>query len=151
MFEAGTFYVMDRGYMDFSRLDLLVRAGAFFVTRAKDNPRFSRQYSQPVDQSTGLRSDQIGKPTLAKARQDCCWKDALERAGQRRAPEGLKLRQDARDTGCGLGIFMTEKAGSLLVFDDLGKACRPRVENFSEEPFFPGFRCPDEEPVLFAD
>ena len=56
--------------MDFRRLDLLVRAGAFFVTRAKDNLRFSRQYSQPVDQSTGLRSDQIGKPALAKARED---------------------------------------------------------------------------------
>lgn len=70
IFEAGAFYVLDRGYMDFKRLDLLVRAGAFFVTRAKDNLRFSRQYSQPVDQSTGLRSDQIGKPTLAKARKD---------------------------------------------------------------------------------
>lgn len=40
--------------MDFKRLDLLVRAGAFFVTKAKDNLRFSRQYSQPVEQSTGL-------------------------------------------------------------------------------------------------
>lgn len=70
IFEAGAFYVLDRGYMDFERLDLLVRAGAFFVTRAKDNLRFSRHYSQSVDQSTGLRSDQIGKPTLPKARHD---------------------------------------------------------------------------------
>jgi len=54
VFEAGAFYVLDRGYMDFKRLDLLVRAGAFFVTKAKDNLRFSRQYSQPVEQSTGL-------------------------------------------------------------------------------------------------
>lgn len=67
-FEPGAFYVMDRGYMDFKRLDLIARAGAFFVTRAKDNLRFSRQRSLPVDYLAGLRSDQIGKPTLAKAR-----------------------------------------------------------------------------------
>ena len=68
-FEPGAFYVMDRGYMDFKRLNLIARAGAFFVTRAKDNLRFSRQRSLPVDYPSGLRSDQIGKPTLAKARE----------------------------------------------------------------------------------
>jgi hypothetical protein len=66
-FEPGAFYVIDRGYMDFKRLNLIARAGAFFVTRAKDNLRFSRQHSFPVDQSTGLRSDQIGNATLPKA------------------------------------------------------------------------------------
>lgn len=70
LFEPGAFYVMDRGYMDFARLDLIVRAGAFFVTRAKDNLRFSRQRSLPVDFASGVRSDQIGKPTLAKSRGD---------------------------------------------------------------------------------
>jgi len=68
LFEPGAFYVMDRGYMDFRRLNRIACAGAFFVTRAKDNLRFSRQHSRPVDYQTGLRSDQIGKPTLAKAR-----------------------------------------------------------------------------------
>lgn len=68
-FEPGAFYVMDRGYMDFKRLNLIARAGAFFVTRAKDNLRFSRQRSLSVDYPSGLRSDQIGKPTLAKARE----------------------------------------------------------------------------------
>jgi len=67
VFEPGAFYVIDRGYMDFKRLNLIVHAGAFFVTRAKDNLRFSRQHSFPVDQSTGLRSDQIGNATLPKA------------------------------------------------------------------------------------
>lgn len=67
-FEPGAFYVMDRGYMDFTRLHGIACAGAFFVTRAKDNLRFSRQRSMPVDYLAGLRSDQIGKPTLAKAR-----------------------------------------------------------------------------------
>src|ERR1035437_694622 len=66
--EPGAFYVLDRGYMDFKRLNRIVGAGAFFVTRAKDNLCFSRQHSLPVDYSTGVRSDQIGKPTLAKAR-----------------------------------------------------------------------------------
>ena len=68
LFEPGAFYVMDRGYMDFSRLNRIAAAGAFFVTRAKDNLRFSRQRSLPVDYPAGVRSDQIGKPTLAKAR-----------------------------------------------------------------------------------
>lgn len=68
-FEPGACYVMDRGYMDFTRLNLIAQAGAFFVTRAKDNLRFSRQRSLPVDHPAGLRSDQIGRPTLAKARE----------------------------------------------------------------------------------
>ena len=67
-FEPGAFDVMDRGYMDFQRLHRIAMAGAFFVTRAKDNLRFSRQHSRAVDHATGVRSDQIGKPTLAKAR-----------------------------------------------------------------------------------
>ncbi len=68
VFEPGAFYVMDRGYMDFQRLNGIAAAGAFFVTRAKDNLRFSRQRSLPPDFPAGVRSDQIGKPTLAKAR-----------------------------------------------------------------------------------
>jgi hypothetical protein len=70
LFEPGAFYVMDRGYMDFSRLNLIVCAGAFFVTRAKDNLQFARQVSRPVDYPSGVRSDQIGKPKLPKARAD---------------------------------------------------------------------------------
>jgi hypothetical protein len=69
LFEPGAFYVMDRGYMDFMRLNLIARAGAFFVTRAKGNLRFSRQHSFPVDSTTGLRSDQIGNLTLGKAQE----------------------------------------------------------------------------------
>lgn len=70
IFEAGAFYVVDRGYMDFARLDRIAQAGSFFVTRAKDNLRFSRQRSLPADYASGVRSDQIGRPTLAKARRD---------------------------------------------------------------------------------
>jgi hypothetical protein len=73
VFEPGAFYVMDRGYMDFARLGHIAGAGAFFVTRAKDNLRFSRQRSRPVDDPGGVRSDQVGKPTLAASRKMFPW------------------------------------------------------------------------------
>ena len=56
--EAGAFYVMDRGYIDFARLHRLHQAGSFFVTRAKKNMDAQRRYSHPVDRSTGGRFDQ---------------------------------------------------------------------------------------------
>jgi Domain of unknown function (DUF4372)/Transposase DDE domain len=56
--EAGAFYVMDRGYIDFERLARLHQAGSFFVTRAKSNFQASRRYSATVDRTTGLVCDQ---------------------------------------------------------------------------------------------
>ena len=56
--EAGAFYVMDRGYLDFFRLYNLTKDMAFFVIRAKRNLACRRLYSQPVDRSTGLICDQ---------------------------------------------------------------------------------------------
>jgi len=56
--EAGSIYVMDRGYIDYARLYKLTQAFAWFVTRAKKNMQYRRLYSRPVDKSTGLRSDQ---------------------------------------------------------------------------------------------
>ncbi len=58
-FEAGAFYVMDRGYLDFRRLHNITLASAFFVTRAKSNFVFNRLHSLEVDKSTGVLSDQI--------------------------------------------------------------------------------------------
>ena len=57
-FEAGAFYVMDRGYLDFARLYTLHQAGAFFVTRAKSPMDARRVYSAATDRSTGIISDQ---------------------------------------------------------------------------------------------
>lgn len=57
-FEAGAFYVMDRGYLDFSRLFALHQAGAFFVTRAKHGMDAHRVYSMPTDRSAGIVCDQ---------------------------------------------------------------------------------------------
>ena len=56
--EAGAFYVMDRGYIDFQRLYRLHQAGSFFVTRAKRNMDAQRRYSHPTDRSTGVICDQ---------------------------------------------------------------------------------------------
>lgn len=58
-FEAGAFYVMDRGYLDFARLYKLHLASAFFVTRARKRFDFQRLYSQPVNRATGVICDQI--------------------------------------------------------------------------------------------
>ena len=69
-FESGSFYIMDRGYIDFKRLFVIAETQAFFVTRAKDNLRFTHHYSMQVDDSTRVRSDQVGKLTLPKARED---------------------------------------------------------------------------------
>src|SRR5438477_2267472 len=55
--EAGAFYVMDRGYIDFERLFLFTLCSAFFVVRTKENVLLQRRYSRPVDKTTGLRSD----------------------------------------------------------------------------------------------
>jgi hypothetical protein len=57
--EPGAFYVMDRGYVDFSRLYKMHQAGAFFVTRAKSNMNARRVYSTKTDRSTGVVCDQL--------------------------------------------------------------------------------------------
>ena len=56
--EAGAFYVMDRGYIDFSRLYRFQTGMAFFITRAKRKMKFRTTKSRPVDKTTGLRCDQ---------------------------------------------------------------------------------------------
>jgi transposase len=55
--EAGSFYVMDRGYLDFERLYFFTLSAAFFVVRTKSNVILQRRYSHPVDKTTGVRSD----------------------------------------------------------------------------------------------
>ncbi len=56
--EPGSFYILDRGYLDFERLYRLHQALAFFVIRSKSNFQFRRIYSHEIDKSTGLISDQ---------------------------------------------------------------------------------------------
>jgi Transposase DDE domain/Domain of unknown function (DUF4372) len=68
--EPGSFYVMDRGYLDFERLYRLHQAASFFVTRAKSNFKFKRVYSRPVDRSTGLLCDQEVELVVFYSRRD---------------------------------------------------------------------------------
>ena len=55
--EAGSFYVMDRAYVDFERLYVFTLSAAFFVVRTKSNVLLQRRYSRVVDKATGVRSD----------------------------------------------------------------------------------------------
>jgi len=65
--EPGSFYIMDRAYIDFLRLYSLHQCSAFFVTTAKSNFQFKRIYSHKVDKSTGLRCDQTIRLTGSKS------------------------------------------------------------------------------------
>lgn len=71
LIEPGAFYLMDRGYLDFSRLFVIHQAQAFFVTRAKSNTKFKRRYSHPVDRSTTqIICDQTGVLTVFYSSKD---------------------------------------------------------------------------------
>ena len=86
--EPGAFYVMDRGYLDFERLYALHQAGAFFVTRAKSNSKFSRVVSRPIDRSTGLICDQLVELVVYYSQQS--YPERLRRI-RYRDPEGRRL------------------------------------------------------------
>lgn len=60
-FEPGSFYVMDKAYIDFEHLHKIHAQDAYFVTRAKNNIRFRRMYSNVADKANGIKCDQIGK------------------------------------------------------------------------------------------
>ena len=64
----GSYYVIDRGYLDFARLHRLHMAGAFFVTRLKTNTRYYVAASRPVDLTAGLRCDQTIRLNSRKGR-----------------------------------------------------------------------------------
>ena len=68
-YEQDSFYVFDRGYNDFERLYRIHIANAFFVFRARDKTKFRRIYSNKVDKSTGVKTDQIGIFTVWKSHQ----------------------------------------------------------------------------------
>ena len=68
--EAGAFYIMDRGYIDFEQLHRLHQAGSFYVIRAKSNLRFQRRYSRESDRANGIMCDQIGTLTGFYSTQD---------------------------------------------------------------------------------
>jgi len=75
--EAGSFYIMDRGYVDFERLHRLTAASAFFVTRTKDNIQLKRLTSRHKESADGVMSDQI--VVLATADSRSHYPDKLRR------------------------------------------------------------------------
>ena len=88
-YEAGSFYIIDRGYLDFARLHHVHLSSAFFVTRAKQNFRCQRRYSRPVDKTTGLRFDQTVILSGFYTRRD--YPDPLRRIGFHDPQSGKRL------------------------------------------------------------
>ena len=88
--EAGAFYVMDRGYIDFQRLFVFTLSSAFFVVRTKSNVLLQRRYSHPVDKSTGVRSDQT--VILSSFESASVYPDALRRVSYFDAETNQRLK-----------------------------------------------------------
>lgn len=88
--EAGAFYVMDRGYIDFDRLYFFTLCSAFFVLRTKENVLLQRRYSHPVDHSTGVRSDHTVILTAIESVK--VYPDALRRVSYLDAETNKRLR-----------------------------------------------------------
>jgi hypothetical protein len=116
--EAGAFYVMDRGYIDFERLYVFTLSAAFFVVRTKENVVLQRRYSRPVDKSTGLRSDQTVVLTAIESAK--AYPDALRRVNYFDA-----------DTNQRLGFLTNNFALPALTIAQIYK-CRWQVELFFE-------------------
>lgn len=116
VFEAGAFYIMDRGYLDFARLYSINLSSSFFITRAKKNFQFTRRYSHPVDKTTGLQCDQTITLKGFYAKKD--YPEALRRVGYFDAEINKKFD------------FLTNNfIQPALTIADLYK-CRWRVELF---------------------
>lgn len=88
--EAGAFYVMDRGYIDFERLYVFTLCSAFFVVRTKQNVLLQRRYSHPVDKGTGVRSDQTVILTAIDSAK--AYPDALRRVSYHDAETDKRLK-----------------------------------------------------------
>ncbi len=88
--EAGSFYIMDRGYIDFRRLYEFTLSLAFFVVRTKQNLVLQRRYSHPVDKTTGVRSDQT--VILIASESAKAYPDALRRVSYFDAETNKRLK-----------------------------------------------------------
>jgi hypothetical protein len=88
--EAGAFYVMDRGYIDFERLYVFTLCSAFFVVRTKENILLQRRYSHPVDKKTGVQSDQTVILTAIDSAK--AYPDALRRVSYYDAQTDKRLK-----------------------------------------------------------
>jgi hypothetical protein len=60
-YERFAYYIFDRAYVDYVRLNRITKSQAYFVVRAKSNLKFKRMYSKKTNKSTGVIYDQTGK------------------------------------------------------------------------------------------
>ena len=90
VFEAGAFYIVDRGYLDFKRLYRLHQSQAFFITRSKKNFAFDRRSSRSVNKKTGIKFDQT--VVLSGFYSDLDYPEPLRRIGFIDAKTGKRLR-----------------------------------------------------------
>ncbi len=114
--EPGAYYVMDRGYLDFSRLFSINQSKAFFITRTKKNTKLRRLYSQPVDKLSGIIYDQTVVFTGYYASED--YPDKLR-----------KIRYFDKETKKHLTFITNNFTLPPLVICDLFK-CRWQIELF---------------------
>jgi len=84
--EPGAFYIMDRAYLDFERLNVIHSMGAFFIIRTKSNTKYRRRYSHPVDKTTGVKCDQTIVLTRAQSKES--YPQPLRRVKYRDATTG---------------------------------------------------------------
>jgi Domain of unknown function (DUF4372)/Transposase DDE domain len=114
--EAGAIYVMDRGFVDFGRLNRLTQAAAFFVVRSKTSVKWRRISSRPADNSIGIEADQIIRLTAPKSR--ARYPERLRRVNYRDPDTGKRL------------VFLTNNlALPARTIADLYK-CRWQIELF---------------------
>ncbi len=97
--EAGAFYIMDRGYLDYARLYAIHQASAFFIIRAKKNTKLKRLYSRPVDRSTGVICDQIVRFSSAHGRKHYP-QTSSNQVLRCRDGHDVRLPHEQHDRGC---------------------------------------------------
>ena len=124
--EAGAFYVMDRGYVDFERLFVFTLSAAFFVIRTKYNVLLQRRYSHPVDKSTGVRSDHTvilttinqSRPTPTTLRRD----QLISTRRNQQAVQFLTNNFDASGTDHRPDLQVALAGGTVLQMDQAASA-----------------------------
>ena len=114
--EPGAFYLMDRGYLDFGRLNVIHTKEAFFVIQARSNTRYRRRCSRPVDKTTGVRCDQTIVLT--------------DVASSRNYPRTLRrVKYRDADSGETLDILTNQFTAPATTVAELYR-CRRQVERF---------------------
>ncbi len=114
--ESGGIYFFDKGYTDFRIFYRIAESCAFFFTRAKENLRFSRKESRPLDKTTGPRSEHVGKVVLAQSARGLSAALAAHHLLRREAAEGFGLSEPPHGHSCPDGSFALQEAWDTELF-----------------------------------